>query len=149
MTYSRLRLLARGVAVAVALAAGLLVAPVAPSAQAGPGQNCADGNWFAIEYVAVYPGATGAADGTYVRQVPTTGGCASSWAHGDGQLSTAAISAQCRTGIEARFGPYPITLQFADTHVLLNRADCIRVMSGVAHGEIDPGRAPLFPGGTR
>ncbi len=102
-----------------------------------------------IEYTASYPGATGTSDGTYERSVPTRGGCASSWAHGDGQLSTAAIAAQCRTGIEARLGPYPITVRFADTYVLDNRADCIRVMTGIAHGELDPGRAPLFPGGTR
>jgi hypothetical protein len=77
------------------------------------------------------------------------GGCASSWAHGDGQLSTAAIAAQCRTGIEARFGPYPISIRFAETHVLQNRADCIELMLGVSSGAIDPGRAPLFPGGAR
>jgi hypothetical protein len=114
-----------------------------------PGQRCADGNWFVIQYTATYPGATGAADGEYERSVPTTGGCASSWAHRDGQLSTAAISSQCRTGIEKRFGPYPITLRFAETYVLRNRADCISLMSAVAHGHVDPGRAPLFPGGTR
>ncbi|MGY1607294.1 hypothetical protein [Geodermatophilus sp. SYSU D00700] len=127
----------------------LAAAPAAAAPSAGPGQLCQDGNWFVIQYEATYDGATGAADGAYERAVPTTGGCASSWAHGDGQLSTAAIAAQCRTGIEARFGPYPITVRFAQTYVLQNRADCIEVMSGVAHGEIDPGRAPLFPGGTR
>jgi hypothetical protein len=114
-----------------------------------PGELCADGNYFTIQYTATYEGATGTADGLYERAVPTTGGCASSWAHGDGQLSTAAIASQCRTGIEARFGPYPITLRFAQTYLLENRADCIRVMTGIAHGEIDPGRAPLFPGGVR
>lgn len=123
--------------------------PAAAAEQDGPGRLCADGNWFVIQYTATYPGATGSADGEYERSVPTTGGCASSWAHRDGQLSTAAISAQCRTGIEARFGPYPITLRFAATHVMQNRADCIALMSGVARGEVDPGRAPLFPGGTR
>lgn len=132
-------LAATGIAVPAVAAAG----PAEP-----PGQSCADGNVFDIEYTATYAGATGAADGTYTRHVPTTGGCASSWAHGDGQLSTAAIAAQCRTGIESRFGPYPITLRFAHVWVLENRADCIRVMSGIAHGEIDPGRAPLFPGGA-
>jgi hypothetical protein len=114
-----------------------------------PGQLCAEGNWFVIEYTATYPGATGTADGTYERMVPTRGGCASSWAHGDGQLSTAAISAQCRTGIEQRFGPYPLTLRFAEEHTLGNRADCISLMRAVAHGEVDPGPARLFPGGTR
>ncbi len=121
----------------------------AAHADEGPGQMCADGNYFVIEYTATYEGATGSQDGTYERAVPTTGGCASSWAQGAGQLSTAAIVAQCREGIEARFGPYPIPIQFADTYVLKNRADCVAVMSGVASGEIDPGRAPLFPGGTR
>jgi hypothetical protein len=114
-----------------------------------PGQSCEDGNWFVIDYVASYPGATGAADGSYERAIPTTGGCASSWAHQDGQLSTSAVAAQCRTGIEPRFGPYPITVQFAETHVLQNRADCIQIMTAVAHGELDPGPAPLFPGGSR
>ena len=37
--------------------------------------------------------------------VPTTGGCASSWAHGDDQLSTAAVASQCphlhRTSVRA------------------------------------------------
>ena len=140
-------------AAAAAITAALMPFGPAGTASAAPpgppGTLCADGNWFVIEYVATYEGATGAADGTYERSVPSTGGCASSWAHGDGQLSSAAIAAQCRTGIEARFGPYPITLLFADTYTLRNRADCIAVMSGVAHGEIDPGRAPLFPGGTR
>lgn len=114
-----------------------------------PGQQCDDGNWFVIEYHATFEGANGSKDGSYERSVPTTGGCASSWAQGDGQLSTAAIAGQCRTGIEARFGPYPIVVRFAETYVLQNRADCIAVMSGVAHGEIDPGMAPLFPGGSR
>ena len=131
-------------------ATALLSSPAAaaPTTE-GPGQRCADGNWFVIWYTASYPGATGSQDGAYERAIPSTGGCASSWAHGHGQLSTAAISAQCRTGIEARFGPYPITLRFADTYVLANRADCIQLMSAVARGEVDPGRAPLFPGGAR
>ncbi len=124
------------------------VTAAASSGSEGPGQLCLDGNLFTIKYTASYPGATGAADGSYLRAIPTTGGCASSWAHGDGQLSTAAIAAQCRTGIEARFGPYPLTLQFAERFVLKNRADCIKLMSAVAHGEVDPGRAPLFPGGA-
>ena len=132
-------------------AAASVVAMAGPAAGAppdAPGRLCQDGNWFAIQYEASYDGATGKADGLYVRRTPTTGGCASSWAQGKGQLSTAAIASQCRTGIEARFGPYPITLRFAQTYVLQNRADCISVMSGIAHGEIDPGRAPLFPGGN-
>ncbi|MEO6712933.1 MAG: hypothetical protein ABIM89_05830 [Mycobacteriales bacterium] len=143
----------KGLALRVAGSLLAVVAGVAgstvPAAAEGPGGLCSDGNWFVIEYVATYDGATGAADGSYERRVPTTGGCASSWAHGDGQLSTAAIASQCRTGIEARFGPYPIVLRFAQTYELRNRADCIAVMSGIAHGEIDPGRAPLFPGGAR
>lgn len=138
------------VTLVVAMAGGFLTGSSEAAAVPGvPGQLCADGNVFVIDYTALYPGATGAADGLYVRAVPTTGGCASSWAHADGQLSTAAIAAQCRTGLEPRFGPYPITLRFAQTHVIENRADCIRLMTGVAHGEIDPGRAPLFPGGVR
>ena len=133
----------------IAILAGVGASAVPAAASVPPGALCADGNWFVIEYVATYDGATGAANGSYERMVPRTGGCASSWAHGDGQLSTAAIASQCRTGIEARFGPYPIVLRFAENYVLLNRADCISVMTGIAHGEIDPGRAPLFPGGTR
>lgn len=152
MGYGRTRALWISAAVAIVVVAGLGIAtPATPAAAApvAPGQACADGNWFDIAYRAQYEGADGSADGTYLRQVPTTGGCASSRAHGDGQLSRAAIAAQCRTGIEPRFGPYPITLRFADTYVLHTRADCIRVMSGVAHGEIDPGHAPLFPVGTQ
>lgn len=143
----RLALAALGSVLAISTAVAVSTVPAAASE--GPGGLCADGNWFIIEYVATYDGATGAADGPYERMVPTTGGCASSWAQGDGQLSTSAIASQCRTGIEARFGPYPIVLRFSQTYELRNRADCIAVMSGIAHGEIDPGRAPLFPGGTR
>lgn len=129
--------------------AGLLAGPAgAATTSTGPGQLCADGNVFVIEYVATYPGATGDRDGIYVRSVPTTGGCASSWAQGEGHLSTAAIAAQCRTGIEPRFGPYPITIRFAETVVLQRRADCIRAFQAVSSGELDPGRAPLFPGGV-
>lgn len=133
------------------LALALAVIPIGPARAADvvPGQVCADGNVFSIEYTAQYPGATGAADGTYVRSVATTGGCASSWAHGDGHLSTAAIAAQCRTGIEPRFGPYPITLRFAQSWVLQNRSDCIALFSDLSSGLVDPGRAPLFPGGAR
>lgn len=139
-----------GAAVAVLLGAAVPLAAAAPAAAAdGPGARCADGNVFVIEYTASYPGATPASDGEYERAVPTRGGCASSWAHGDGQLSTAAIAAQCRTGIEQRLGPYPITLRFAEAHVLRNRADCLALMLGVSSGQVDPGRAPLFPGGTR
>jgi hypothetical protein len=140
-----------GIAGALALGAllGTTASAAADAGSAGPpGRLCVDGHWFAIEYSATYPGATGAQDGVYLRRIPSTGGCASSWAHGDGQLSTSAIAAQCRTGIEERFGPYPITVRLAQTYVLRNRADCIAVFTAVSRGEIDPGRAPLFPGGT-
>jgi hypothetical protein len=130
----------------------LLLASAGPAAAAdGPGTRCADGDYFVIEYTASYQGSTPARDGEYERAVPTRGGCASSWAHGDGQLSTAAIVAQCRTGIEPRFGDYPFTVRFlgAASHPLRNRADCIQLMLGVSSGEIDPGVLPLFPGGKR
>lgn len=133
----------------VTLTAIAVTSAPAPPAWAAPGQLCADGNYFVILYTATYDGATGTRDGEYERAVPTRGGCASSWAPGDGQLSTAAIAAQCRTGIEPRLGPYPIQLRFAQTYVLKNRADCIDLMLGVASGAVDPGRAPLFPGGVR
>jgi len=125
--------------------------PPASAADSGPGERCADGNFFVIDYKASYPGATSARDGRYERAVPTRGGCASSWAHGDGQLSTAAITAQCRTGLELRFGPYPFPVAFpgADRHLLRTRADCIELMLGISSGRIDPGVAPLFPGGAR
>jgi len=138
------------VSIAVLVIAGALGgwAPVAAEPRPGaPAHSCGDQQVFAIHYIAHYEGASGTQNGLYVRAVPTRGGCASSWAQGDGQLSRSAIASQCRTGIEARFGPYPMTLRFAEDHVVRNRADCITVMSGVAHGEIDPGRAPLFPGG--
>lgn len=132
-------------------AAAVLGAAPAAAATTGPGQLCADGGYFVIEYTASYPASTPARDGEYERAVPTRGGCASSWAHGEGQLSTAAIAAQCRTGIETRLGPYPFTVRFpgAGTHHLRNRADCIELMLGVSSGRIDPGVAPLFPGGAR
>ena len=128
--------------------ATLVAAAPSTAVAASPAQLCGPENWFAIEYVATYPGATGSADGTYLRKVTSRGGCASSWAQAAGRLSTAAIVAQCRDGIETRFGPYPIAVRFAQTHVLEQRADCIRVMTAVSSGELDPGRAPLFPGGT-
>lgn len=141
-----MRLTPLGAAVGAAAAAVALLP--GPALAEGPAQRCGPDNWFAIEYVATYEGATGRADGTYVRKVPSRGGCASSWARGEGQLSTSAIVAQCRDGIETRFGPYPITIRFAATHVLRTRADCISVMTAVSSGALDPGRAPLFPGGT-
>ena len=134
-------------AVAAAAAAAVALLPTQALA-AGPAQLCGPDNWFEIEYAASYDGATGAQDGTYRRKVASRGGCASSWAQGQGRLSTSAIVAQCRDGIEARFGPYPIAVRFAQTHVLEQRADCIRVMTAVSSGALDPGRAPLFPGGT-
>ncbi len=134
-------------ALAATAAAVVTVLPGQAAAQ-GPAALCGPGNWFEIEYVATYDGATGSADGTYVRKVASRGGCASSWAQGQGRLSTAAIVAQCRDGIEQRFGPYPIALTFAQTHVLSQRADCVRVMQAVSSGALDPGQAPLFPGGT-
>lgn len=140
------------VAVLGALIAGMAALTPATAAAGpanAPGQQCKDGNYVLIEYLATYPGATGDQDGTYERAVPSAGGCASTWAHGEGQLTTSAIGAQCRTGIEPRFGPYPITLRFAETYVLQNRADCISLMLGVSSGAIDPGYAPLFPGGAR
>lgn len=135
----------------LAAAAAVTVALPGQAAAESPARLCGPGNWFAIDYVASYDGATGRADGTYVRMVPTRGGCASSWAHGDGQLSTSAISAQCRVGLERRFGSYPFTVDFpgAASHLLRNRADCIELMLGISSGRIDPGRAPLFPGGAR
>lgn len=136
-------------AVAACAVGASLGAPPAHADDVVPGALCADGNYFVIDYTAKYDGADGRRDGLYERAVPTTGGCASSWAHRDGQLSTAAVAAQCRTGIEQRFGPYPIVVRFAQTYVLENRADCIALMTAVAHGEVDPGQAPLFPGGVR
>jgi hypothetical protein len=133
--------------IAAAAAAAVTLLPAQALAES-PAQRCGPDNWFAIEYVARYEGATGSADRTYVRRVPSRGGCASSWAQGEGLLSTAAIVAQCREGIEPRLGPYPITVQLAERHVLTQRADCIRVMTAVSSGELDPGRAPLFPGGA-
>jgi len=144
------RIIRRAALAAACIGPGLFPGPAAAAApDEAPGAACADGNFFVIEYVATYEGADGTRDGTYERAIPTRGGCASSWAHHDGQLSTAAIAAQCRTGIEVRFGPYPIIVRFAQTYTLHNRADCITIMSAVAHGQIDPGKAPLFPGGTR
>ena len=145
-------MIARAAAALLLAAPAVLLASAVPaSAGSGPGSLCADGNYFVIEYTASYPGSTPARDGEYERAVPSRGGCASSWAHGDGQLSTSAIAAQCRTGIEVRFGPYPFTVSFlrAGSHHLRNRADCIDLMLGVASGRIDPGVAPLFPGGAR
>lgn len=145
-------MIGRAAAAALLSVPAVLLASAAPAtAGGGPGQLCADGDYFVIEYVAGYPGSTPERDGAYERAVPTRGGCASSWAHGDGQLSTSAITAQCRTGIEARFGPYPFSVTFprAATHHLRNRADCIELMLGVSSGRIDPGVAPLFPGGKR
>jgi hypothetical protein len=130
-------LVAVGGAVLPAASAGA-AAPSAP-----PAQLCGEQNAFEVHYTAHYSGSTT----TEVIRVPVTtrGGCASSWARGEGELSTAAIAGQCRTGIEPRLGPYPITIRFAQTHELNNRADCIELMLGISSGQIDPGRAPLFP----
>jgi hypothetical protein len=133
--------------VVAALALGGALLPPATSWAAAPSlppaELCGPLNAFTVLYTAHY------ADSSTVEEirvpVPSRGGCASSWARGEGELSTAAIAAQCRTGLEPRLGPYPITIRFGELYELKNRADCIELMLGISSGRLDPGRAPLFP----
>lgn len=87
---------------------------------------------------------------TIVRELPiaTHGGCASSWA--TGQMSVAAVVSQCKRLEEGSLRPDGVWFQltyphvFYDTWTAKNRADCVRILHGLATGELDADVLP-FP----
>jgi hypothetical protein len=87
---------------------------------------------------------------TIVRELPiaTHGGCVSSWA--SGQMSVAAVVSQCKRLEEGSFRPDGVWFQLTYPHVFYgtwtakNRADCVRILHGLATGELDADVLP-FP----
>ena len=127
--------------VATALAAGGLgVAGSAPAAAGeSPSQICGPADLFEIVYTNPRTGAVE----LYEKPTATHGGCVSSTVLGAGQLSTAALTAQCRR-IENRFAiDYPFS--FYGKFEAKNRAGCIEVMRGLSTGTLDSGLPTPFP----
>lgn len=133
-----------GGAVAFAIAALLLTLVLGhgvAAADENPAAACGEDN--------IYVRVTTWRGETIVRELPiaTRGGCASSWA--TGQMSVAAVAGQCKRleqGFVTPAGPVQITyphtfygLWTADT-----RADCIKILHGLATGELDADVLP-FP----
>ena len=120
---------------------GTLVVPAAVPAGAGenPSKSCGPGDLFEIVYTNPRTGAIE----LYEKPTATHGGCVSSTVHGAGELSTAALTAQCRR-IENRFGiTYPFS--FYGKFEAKNRAGCIEVMHGLSTGALDSGLPSPFP----
>jgi hypothetical protein len=85
-----------------------------------------------------------------VRELPiaTHGGCVSSWA--TGQMSIAAVVGQCKRLEDGTIGPGGTYFQLTYPHVFYgiwtaeNRADCVRILHGLATGKLDANVLP-FP----
>jgi hypothetical protein len=80
-------------------------------------------------------------------QIATHGGCASSWATGN--MSIAAVAGQCKRLEEGVIiGGQPFTLtyphMFYGIWLAENRSDCIKILHGLATGELDADVLP-FP----
>jgi hypothetical protein len=116
----------------------------AAAAPANPSQLCGDDD--------VYVRVTEWRGATIVRELPiaTHGGCASSWA--TGQMSVAAVVSQCTRLEEGTVRPDGSFFQLTYPHVFYdnpgwtadNRAGCVRVLHGLATGELDADVLP-FP----
>ncbi len=117
-------------------------AAAAPSSDANPAQLCGEDN--------IYVRETEWRGQTIVRklEIATRGGCASSWA--TGQMSVAAVAGQCKRLEEGVFMPNGSFFQLTYPHVFYgmwpaeNRADCIKILHGLATGELDADVLP-FP----
>ncbi len=135
-----LRVRARSVAVAAALVGALGVAMSAPAtAGENPSRQCGAGDLFEI----VYHNPRNGKVELYTKPTASHGGCVSSTALGAGELSTAALTAQCRR-IEDRFAiTYPFS--FYGKFEAKNRAGCIEVMHGLSTGALDSGLPTPFP----
>ena len=130
---------------AVMIAAGVLAAATgisgAPPVAAGenPSQQCGPADLFEIVYTNPRTGMVE----LYEKPTASHGGCVSSTALGTGELSTAALTAQCRR-IENRFEiSYPFS--FYGKFLAKNRAGCIEVMHGLSTGALDSGLPTPFP----
>ena len=80
-------------------------------------------------------------------EIATRGGCASSWA--TDMLSVAAVAGQCKRLEEGVIlGGQPFTLTYPHVFYGLwpaeNRSDCIKILHGLATGELDADVLP-FP----
>jgi hypothetical protein len=129
------------------VAAGTLLAAAAPGAQGArvPPTN---------------PSALCGPDDVYLRTIvwrgqtiqralpmATHGGCASSWA--TGQMSVAAVVGQCKRleeGVVLNGQPFALTYPhtFYGVWPAANRAGCVKVLHGLATGELDADVLP-FP----
>ena len=128
-----------GIVLAMVLAMVLGVASA--GANEPPASLCGDGN--------IYVRVTTWRGQTIVRELPiaTRGGCASSWA--TGQMSASAVAGQCKRleeGFETPAGPVQVTYPhvFYDLWTAESRADCIKILHGLATGELDADVLP-FP----
>jgi hypothetical protein len=139
---SLLRLLAAGLVCSALGAFGF--ASAAEAAPVNPSQACGDND--------IYLRVTEWRGETIVRALPiaTHGGCASSWA--TGQMSVAAVVGQCKRLEEGTFRPDGTFFQLTYPHAFYdnpewiaeNRAGCVRVLHGLATGELDADVLP-FP----
>ena len=112
--------------IAGALALGLAL-PGAASA-ANPAQTCVETqNTFFV----VVPGV-----GTIPLEIPSTGGCVSSYA--TGSLSTAAFIANCKS-LEAEVGGYPYAFYGNPAYTADNRAECVFFLKAFHSGQLPPG----------
>jgi hypothetical protein len=123
---------------------GLGLASAGAAEEANPSQSCGEGD--------IYVRVTQWRGTTVVRELPiaTHGGCASSWA--TGQMSVAAVVSQCKRLEEGSFRPDGTFFQLTYPHAFYdnpewtanNRAGCVRVLHGLATGELDADVLP-FP----
>ncbi len=136
------RTLIGALAVAALVTVAAPGAAAAPSSGANPAQMCGEDN--------IYVRETEWRGQTVVREleIATRGGCASSWA--TGRMSVAAVAGQCKRLEEGVFMPNGSFFQLTYPHVFYgmwpaeNRADCIKILHGLATGELDADVLP-FP----
>lgn len=126
----------RRVALAAPLAAALLLLAPHPAGAAGgpgPAELCGEADVVTFDYTHPSLGWTK----PVTRATATRGGCASGWA--TGHLTAAAITKQCSQVLSQffPFAPYGYLVE--------NQGDCIRVMTGLSSGELDPGPVDPFP----
>lgn len=135
----------RTLTAALAVAALVVIAPpgaaAAPSSDGNPAQTCGEDD--------VYVRETEWRGQTIVREleIATRGGCASSWA--TGQMSVAAVAGQCKRLEEGVFMPNGSFFQLTYPDVFYgmwpaaSRADCIKILHGLATGELDADVLPF------
>jgi hypothetical protein len=130
-----------GGALGVASPAAAQVRPASPP-PGNPSELCGPDD--------IYVRVTTWRDQTIVRALPiaTHGGCASSWA--TGQMSVAAVVGQCKRLEEGQLRPDGVFVQITYPHVFYdrweakNRSDCVKILHGLATGQLDADVLP-FP----